>query len=61
MTVARWERHKVSGTVRAHLKLTPAGRAALDREGSLAVVVRGVAIDRSGNMTTADHGRTLAP
>lgn len=59
--IARRVLHRVSGTRRVSLRLTKAGRAALRRDSKLAVVVTGRAIDRSGNMSTASHGRTLAP
>jgi plastocyanin len=61
VTVARKVLHKASGIKRVRLKLTPAGRKALRRHRSLAIVVTGRAIDRSGNMSTANHGRTLSP
>jgi plastocyanin len=61
VTVAKRLLHKASGTRRVHLELTPAGRAALRRDRSLAVIVRGVAIDPAGNLARAQHGRTLAP
>jgi plastocyanin len=61
VTVARKVLHKVSGSRRVRLQLTRAGRAAVRRHGSLAVVVNGRAIDLAGNMTTANHGRTLSP
>jgi plastocyanin len=61
VTIAKRLLHKATGTRRVHLELTPAGRAALRRDRSLAVIVRGIAIDPAGNMTRAVHGRTLAP
>jgi plastocyanin len=61
VTVARRVLHSATGSKRVNLKLTRAGRAALRRHGSLAVVVNGFAVDRSGNLTRAVHGRTLAP
>ena len=62
VTVAKKVRHKAAaGTSRVQLELTRAGRRALRRHRSLAVIVRGVAIDPSGNMARAVHGRTLAP
>jgi plastocyanin len=61
VTVAKSLRHKVDGTRRVRLKLTPAGEKALRRDRSLAVIVKGVAIDLAGNMARAAHGRTLTP
>jgi plastocyanin len=61
VTVARRVLHKASGARSVHLRLTRAGRAALRRDRRLAIVVTGRAIDTSGNMSTANHGRTLAP
>ncbi len=61
VTVAKRLLHKVTGTRRVSLELTRAGRAALRRDRSLAVIVRATAIDPSGNMARAHHGRTLAP
>lgn len=60
VTVAKRVLHRASGVRRVHLELTAAGRAALRRDRSLAVIVRGTAIDRAGNMARAVHGRTLA-
>lgn len=61
VTVARRVWHSFSGMRRVRMKLTPAGRAALRHHRNLAIIVKGIAIDRSGNMTRADHGRTLTP
>jgi hypothetical protein len=61
VTVARRVFHSISGARSVTLKLTAAGRKALRHHGSLAVVIKGLAIDKAGNMTTADHGRTLTP
>ncbi|MEO6496456.1 MAG: plastocyanin/azurin family copper-binding protein [Solirubrobacteraceae bacterium] len=61
VTVARGVKRSISGVGRIQLELTRAGRAAMRRDRFLAVVVRGFAIDRSGNRATANHGRTLAP
>ena len=61
VTIARREWHRVSGRRSGRLMLTRAGRAALHRHRSLAVVISGLAIDRSGNMARANTGRTLAP
>ena len=61
VVVARSVRHKVEGTRRLKLELTAKGRRALRSDHTLAVVVRGVAIDGSGNMGRAHHGRTLTP
>ena len=61
VTVARRVLHTANGIERVSLKLTRAGRKAMRRHRSLAVVVSGRAIDRSGNMSTANHGRTLSP
>jgi plastocyanin len=59
VTIARKTFHKFSGSRRVHVQLTPAGVRALRRDHSLAIVVNGRAIDPSGNMSTANHGRTL--
>src|SRR4051812_10408328 len=61
VVVARRTFHGANGTKSVHLKLTRKGRAVLRRHRSLAIVVTGLAIDRSGNLSRADHGRTLAP
>ena len=61
VTIAKSLKHKVTGTRRVSLKLTPAGEKALRRDRSLAVIVKGVAIDLAGNMARAAHGRTLTP
>lgn len=61
VTVAKRLAHKVSGVRRVKLELTRAGRAALRRDRTLAVIVKGVAIDPAGNMAKAHHGRTLTP
>ena len=61
VTVAKSLKHKVEGTRRVSLKLTPAGEKALRRDRSLAVIVKGTAIDLAGNMTRSAHGRTLTP
>jgi plastocyanin len=62
VVIARRVRHKApAGVQRVRLKLTDAGRAALRRHKDLAVIIRGTAIDPSGNMSRTDHGRTLTP
>lgn len=62
VTVARGQLHSATGVKRMRLKLTAAGQEALRRDRSLAVVVTGWAIDRSGNKSRiANHGRTLTP
>ena len=61
VVVARRTFHGANGTKSVHLKLTRKGRAALRRHRSLAIVVTGLAIDRSGNLSRSEHGRTLAP
>ncbi|MFL5845484.1 MAG: plastocyanin/azurin family copper-binding protein [Solirubrobacteraceae bacterium] len=61
VTIARRLLHKAEGTRRVHLGLTRAGHAALRRHRGLAVIVKAIAIDPSGNMTQAAHGRTLTP
>lgn len=61
VTVARKRLNEVAGTRRVLLELTRAGRAALRRDRSLAVIVKGTATDPAGNTTRAVHGRTLTP
>lgn len=61
VTVAKRVLPEASGTRRLKLALTRAGRAALRGDRSLAVIVRGTAVDPAGNITRAAHGRTLAP
>ena len=60
VTIAKRVLRKASGVRRVQLELTDAGRAALRRDRSLAVIVKGTAIDRAGNKAKAMHGRTLA-
>jgi plastocyanin len=61
VTVARGTVHLESaGIKRVRLSLTRAGRAAVRRHGSLAIIVTGKAMDMAGNETTAEHGRELS-
>lgn len=61
VTVAHVLLHHVTGTRRVHVRFTRAGLSALRHHRVLAVVLNAIAIDPSGNMGRAQHGRTLLP